>query len=145
VSVFAVLGAAGAALVLTQGEVARPLRDRLSGRLRDLVQCPMCAGWWLGLFAALCELFAALCESAAQQGVKLRGVELIVELGAAVRSAFVASLASALTVALWLALGELGAALSLWRYRHAVLTADETCELCGGKGLAHRELCPRAS
>lgn len=121
-----ILAAAGSALVLTQSSLTAPVRDFLDQAAREddakprrsffgrvarfendvalkLMSCPMCAGFWLGLAWA-----AAL---------GLRGVELV-GLG------FVGSLASALLVALWLALSEAALAIGLWRYLRTPAPAE---------------------
>lgn len=119
--ILTILAAAGSALVLTQSSLTAPVRSLLDRHVASyersvfapaferrsklylllmriaakLLACPMCAGFWLGLVWS-----AAL---------GARGVELMA-LG------FAGSLASAILVALWLALAETHASLGLWRY-----------------------------
>lgn len=105
------LATAGSALVVTQSSICAPLRDWLAARhgklsqlAAKLVSCPMCSGFWLGgawgvAFGARDVHFAA--------------------------SAFAGSLASALLVATWLALGESYASLGLWRFLKTPKPAEE--------------------
>lgn len=103
--------------------------------LSKLVSCPMCSGFWLGLAWAF-----ALSERSASL----------------VAHGFVASLASALLVALWIALGETQAALGLWRFlnpppehEEEKPTPDGCCEdrvqcaINGGHGHPMTVVCPR--
>lgn len=51
-----VLEAAAITVVLTQGTIFRPLRERGPRLWRELVSCPLCLGWWIGAFAGWWEV-----------------------------------------------------------------------------------------
>lgn len=48
-----VLEAAAVTVVVTQGTIFRPLRERGPKLWRELVNCPLCLGWWIGAAGAL--------------------------------------------------------------------------------------------
>lgn len=43
-------------VVLTQGTIFRPFRERGPRFWRELVSCPLCLGWWIGAFAGWWEV-----------------------------------------------------------------------------------------
>lgn len=89
------LGCAGVTLILTRSSLLAALRAWIASRAPlagKLVECPMCAGFWVGALST---------------GFNLGSPPLM-----AVMSAF----ASALGVALWDLCQEAIAALALWRW-----------------------------
>jgi hypothetical protein len=48
------LAAVGSTVILTHGSIFAPLRERIpEGKWHTLVTCPMCAGFWFGVFWSL--------------------------------------------------------------------------------------------
>lgn len=50
-----VLESAAVTVVLTQGTIFRPLRERGPKLWRELVSCPLCLGWWIGAAGIGCN------------------------------------------------------------------------------------------
>jgi hypothetical protein len=56
------LGCTGCTEILTQSNLTRPLRalaHRHAPRLGELLSCPMCSGWWVGVAFALAGYWPA--------------------------------------------------------------------------------------
>lgn len=47
-----VLEAAAVSVLVTQGDIFRPLREHGPKLWRELVNCPLCLGWWIGAAGA---------------------------------------------------------------------------------------------
>lgn len=114
------LAVVGSVLVVTQSVLTAPMRQWLAFRADNkfqpatsflcstfgkLLSCPMCSGFWLGLAWAL-----ALNERGSGAEIGIRPVAFFCY-------SFGGSFLSALGVGLWLLIGELTAALSLYRFR----------------------------
>lgn len=114
-----VAAVAGSALVLTQSSLTEGMRAFLLKHvpiLGKLASCPMCSGFWLGMAWAWGPILGrTMSHGAPWQSV----AGPIAQLFACISYGFAGSVASALTVALWLALGEAYAALGLYRFMHS--------------------------
>lgn len=53
---FFVFEAAAITLLFVQGSIFRPLRERGPALWRELAGCPLCLGFWVGLFGAVLHL-----------------------------------------------------------------------------------------
>ena len=119
------LAVTGSALVLTQSSIMapsrewlvrvadraaesnRPIRERVFRLASRLTACPMCSGFWIGI------AWSAVFFDVAWINFGARGrhdAAVVIALG------FAGSLASAIGVALWLALSEATATMQAWRY-----------------------------
>jgi hypothetical protein len=100
------LAVSGATLILTHGSIFAWLREALpEGKLRTLVHCPMCTGFWMGVVASLSWISPASTTSTMTEGGYLH--TLLVA-----RNTFADGCAgavlSAAMVSVWILLGKAG-------------------------------------
>ena len=53
---FLITGCVGLTIIITSSLIMLPVRnliDRVSSKLGELIECPMCTGFWVGLLTAL--------------------------------------------------------------------------------------------
>lgn len=159
--VFWALAVAGAALVLTQSSITRPLRDGLAAAEQRLMVRTILysapgpkpaadfgthgavawrppsrlvrwpTAWAHAAVKLLAKLTACPMCSGFWIGAAAARVLLTAPSSWLVAGGFAGSLASALAVALWLWAGETTAAFGLWRYLHTPPPPDASHELRG--------------
>ena len=127
------LATCGAAMIVTQSSIFRTLRERApEGKLRTLLSCPMCSGFWFGVFWSLL-LGSPTTEALAAQ-LTNAGQALIARFA----DGCVASILAEVSVTAWTTLArfgnasgeaeaaaiELKNALNVWRYYKSMPTPN---------------------